>query len=877
MVVFGPYRLDLEEERLWKGQKLLSLRRKPFAILRYLVSNPKRLVTQEELIAEVWGGTVVSESAVRSHVHELRQVLGDGVIETVIGRGYRFIAELEAAPTVPVVREPRPQRLMVGRDGELAQMIAALDRTVEGHRQLCFVTGEPGIGKSTFVETVRERAEDRGIAVVVGHCIEQHGAPEPYLAVIEMLGNLKKTERGEAAMASLVRFAPGFIAQAPHLVTDAQHVDALARSRAANDARAMRELVEALEEIASQQPLVVVLEDLQWSDVATLDLLGMLGQRRDRAKLMIVGTARRAEAQTPGGHLARVMRPLVARSGAVAITLERIAQSAVRELIGARFGGHAFPDAFTEIVVRITGGTPLFVTSLLDDLVARALVEERDGAWRLAVPIEEIAAHRPDSVKQLIDMQLDRLAQEEQRVLEAASLMGTEFSTELVAAALQRDSTEVDDTLEALARRQLFVRREATEDTPTGTTSRFALTHALVLEVCLDRAPLSKQQRMHRSIAEALEAMYAGKHEAVAAKLALHFDKAQLPARAVPYYAAAARQSASKKASVDALAIYERALALLGRTPEDPQRMVMELQLLTAIGQLRARTSFRPTEQTSEIYERTIALARKLGNPNALFAAVTSMLVREMTLAHYSRTMELSRELDEIAAGGAVDQDLLDYGRNVQAGQHIYRGEPEMAKELLAKIRVVSMDQVRASGVVLPTVLFGSAMRSTLVQAYVAAAHCELGNLDEALAASARACELAQKVDEPLALGLAYITQARVMVLRNDPIDELEKIVEALEANTDAGELVAYEATVLRAFVESHRAPLSDAAADTAMRAFRSRYTGYPGGATIVAMPLIAALSNGHEAKARALRAEMLAFAEATGERVFRKVLEQPL
>src|SRR5262245_25000850 len=99
MISFPPFRLDLAEERLWKGTHQVALRRKPFAILRYLVANPRRLVTHDELLQHVWGGTVVSESAMRSHLHELRQVLGDGVIETVVGRGYRFVAELTAEAT----------------------------------------------------------------------------------------------------------------------------------------------------------------------------------------------------------------------------------------------------------------------------------------------------------------------------------------------------------------------------------------------------------------------------------------------------------------------------------------------------------------------------------------------------------------------------------------------------------------------------------------------------------------------------------------------------------------------------------------------------------------------------------------------------------
>src|SRR5689334_4553264 len=128
MLSFPPFRLDVMEERLWRGAKLVAVRRKPFAILRYLVAHPRRLVTHDELLAQVWSGTVVSESAVRSHLHELRQVLGEGVIETVIGRGYRFVAPLvdetmpatASAPAAAV----EPGRVVVGRAAELAVLDA---------------------------------------------------------------------------------------------------------------------------------------------------------------------------------------------------------------------------------------------------------------------------------------------------------------------------------------------------------------------------------------------------------------------------------------------------------------------------------------------------------------------------------------------------------------------------------------------------------------------------------------------------------------------------------------------------------------------------------------------------------------------------------
>src|SRR5262245_10339135 len=131
MIAFPPFRLDPDEGRLWKGNTLLSLRRKPFAILAYLAARPRKLVTHEELLAQVWRGAVVSDSAMRSHLHELRQVLGDSVIETVIGRGYRFVAELrddDASEPAPQTAPADP--LVVGRDAELGQLRAAFERAV---------------------------------------------------------------------------------------------------------------------------------------------------------------------------------------------------------------------------------------------------------------------------------------------------------------------------------------------------------------------------------------------------------------------------------------------------------------------------------------------------------------------------------------------------------------------------------------------------------------------------------------------------------------------------------------------------------------------------------------------------------------------------
>ncbi|HET9931612.1 MAG TPA: AAA family ATPase, partial [Polyangiaceae bacterium] len=246
MVVFPPFRLDSDQERLWKGDKQLVLRRKPFAILRYLAEHPKKLVTAEELLAHVWRGAVVSDSAMRSHLHELRQVLGEGVIETVIGRGYRFIAELsdEAVPAPEAPRAAVIDPLVVGRDTELETLRRAFEVARGGRRQVCFVTGKAGIGKSTLVRTFLAGLDPSTVIVARGACFEQHGTPEPYVAIIEAVTTLARSPRGPQALAVLVRYAPTFVAQAPHLVSDEQLVEITRRAAGSSESRQLRELAE---------------------------------------------------------------------------------------------------------------------------------------------------------------------------------------------------------------------------------------------------------------------------------------------------------------------------------------------------------------------------------------------------------------------------------------------------------------------------------------------------------------------------------------------------------------------------------------------------------------------------------------------------------
>src|SRR5258708_29167124 len=218
--LFGPFRLDIGEQRLWKGNNELKLRRKPFAILRFLTENPLHLVTQEEVVEAVWGKIAMSESLLRTHMSEVRRVLGEGAIETVVGRGYRFLLEVgaEKLPTsMPKnVEAPATTASLVGRSEEMSFLRQGFEAVLDQQRRVLFVTGDPGIGKTTLIHAfLAQIAAPQGAMIVTGSCVEQFGTGEAYLPVLAALGAACRAPGGGRIVDLLGRHAPMWLVQMP--------------------------------------------------------------------------------------------------------------------------------------------------------------------------------------------------------------------------------------------------------------------------------------------------------------------------------------------------------------------------------------------------------------------------------------------------------------------------------------------------------------------------------------------------------------------------------------------------------------------------------------------------------------------------------------
>ena len=301
MKAFGPFRLDTVNHCLWRGQERAPLTPKAFDVLRYLVEHGDRLVTQDELLEALWPETYVNPEGIRKYILEIRKVLGDrpdqpAFIETLPKRGYQFVASVtEDSPSAQWTTQAQPVGNMVGRQAGLTRLDGHLRRALDAERQIVFVTGEAGIGKTTLVDVFQRQASQvQNLRIARGQCIEGFGGIEAYYPMLEALGSLLQGADSSSLVQMLALRAPTWLIQFPALVKPEQRESLQTEILGSTRERMVRELCEVLEIITAETPLMVVLEDLHWVDPSTLDLISALARRRDPARLLLVERAENA-------------------------------------------------------------------------------------------------------------------------------------------------------------------------------------------------------------------------------------------------------------------------------------------------------------------------------------------------------------------------------------------------------------------------------------------------------------------------------------------------------------------------------------------------------------------------------------------------------
>ena len=581
MKQFGPFRLDTGNQCLLHNGGPVALPPKPFAVLRYLVENPGRLITHDELLDKLWPETYVQPQVLRTYMLDLRKLLGDDAghprfIQTLPKRGYCFVAQVvesaEALSKRPDTSAPQPVHSLatampvppsiVGREGELALLTAQLPAITRGERRVVFIAGEAGIGKTALVDAFCRQVDSSQAATIArGQCVQGIGSKEEYYPVMEALSRLCASPRGEAACRILSRIAPAWLANG-HEPESAP----VSNARPAHE-RTVGDLCAALEDLSAESPLILVFEDLDWADDSTLNLISALARRRAPASLMVVATYRSRKSAAEHS-LKPLKQDLLLRRLCIEIQLTPLGKKSVAQLLRRELQQEILPEGLDAFVHQRSEGNPLFAIATLHHLIAlRFLVRRGAGAaasWEQRTPFHEIEAGVPEALAQMIELDIERLTPAEQHMLEAGSLLNVAFPAWAVAAALEKDPAEIEEALDDLAHRLYFVERAGEDELPDGTRSAFYIfAHGLYREFLAQRQPEARRARRHIRMADRLGCLFAGRESSVAREMAMHYEAAGNWYRAATALHAAAGHAQNRRAHADAAELLERALRLL--------------------------------------------------------------------------------------------------------------------------------------------------------------------------------------------------------------------------------------------------------------------------------------------------------------------------
>lgn len=651
---------------------------------------------------------------------------------------------------------------IVGRKAELAVLYQRLELALQGQRQVVFLAGDPGIGKTALVDTFLTQIGERAdIRITSGQCVEQYGLGEAYLPLLEATTRLCRDPEGAQRIEGLKRYAPTWLAQLPGLLASDDLVRMQQHLQGTSHERMLREMAEAAEQFCVRRGLVLVLEDLHWSDTATLEWIAYIARRREPVKLLILGTYRPVDALTEGHPLQGVRQELLARRQCEELQLAPLTEEAIAEYLAARFDAdvearYAVPLQLTPVLSRRTGGNPLFIVNTVDDLLRQGVLVEEAGQWIVRTDrIKEVDESIPDTLRQLIERQIERLEKHDQLLLEVASVSGMEFAVAAVAAGLQTALETVEAQCEQLARKSQFIRSAGVEDWPDGVLSgRYEFAHALYQQVTYERTAAARRVRLHRVLGARKEQAYGKRAGEIAGELAVHFERGRDITQAVRYLGKAGENAMRRIAHQEALQHLTHGLELLPALPDTPQRAEQELHLQLTLGEVLTTIKGFGVPEVAQAFARARELCRQLGETPRIFRTLLGLWSFCVERAELTTAHELATQLLHLAE--TLQSQRFRLWAHFSLGLTLYyRGEQTSAHQHLEQSLALSK---RQSSSLLnfqydPSVLSCSHLGPVLWL---------LGYPDQARQRShealARAHELAQPYSLVYALDLAVVT-----------------------------------------------------------------------------------------------------------------------
>ncbi len=627
------------------------------------------------------------------------------------------------------------QPVFVARERELAQLEAFLNLGLAGRGRVAFVTGEAGSGKTALMEAFAARAQDADSDLVVtrGDCSANTGVGDPYQPFREILRFLTADVEAEWAAGTIRRahaqrlwhtlpiaaqalvetgpdlidtFVPGVPLVkraaltrsgraaahegAPWLTDLLQLVDRKAVSLAGpglQQSALFEQYTRTLQALARQRPLVVILDDLQWADAGSINLLFHLGRHVADSEILIVGAYRPEELALGRGGERHPLEPVVNELrrdfGDIIVDL---GQASGRDFLEAFLDTkpNRLGPVFRDTLFRQTRGHPLFTTELLRGLQERGdLVRDHAGRWVEGRDLDWETL--PARVEAVIAERVGRLDDASRSTLRAASVEGLTFTAEVVARLEETDARQMVARLsQELDKRHRLVRAESILRVNDQRLSRYRFRHILFQKYVYSTVDSVERVRLHEEVGDTLEALYGDHVGDVAVQLAYHFQTAGVVEKAVGYLHQAGAEAARLSANEEAITHLTRGLALLRHLPDTPERARQELALQLAVGAPVQAIKGYAAPEALRAADRARELCQKMGEMPQLLPALFMLANFYHARAQHEKSFAVGEQMLQIAqrtqdpaqvalAHMALGANLLMLGKLGAAQGHLER------------------------------------------------------------------------------------------------------------------------------------------------------------------------------------------------------------
>lgn len=778
-------------------------------------------------------GDPVVEAARLCATSESGQVLATQVVRAMAGRRshqeFRPVGALtlkglsDPVDTIEVLWEPmgddvsgaqiplptrlavRPPVGVIGRETELAVVADAVKRSSGGEgSEVLVISGEAGLGKTTLVAEATRSAFATGSCVLFGHCEEDLATP--YQLFAEALGHYATHAPEDRLLAHVERYGSELARLVPAL---ASRIPDLPPSRA-TDADSERYLlfeavVGLLGAASGDQPMVIVLDDVQWADKGSLQLLRHLTAAGQTMRVLVLGTYRDSEL-SHAHPLLDALAALHRQRGVSRIDLTGLDDTGVLAMLEAT-AGYALDEAgvgLAHAVYQETDGNPFFVSEVLQNLTETGdIFQDPSGRWTAKTGLEQMAL--PKSVRVVIGARVGRLGPDAERVLSVAAVIGRDFDLELLARATASSEDDLLDILEAAAAAALV--RE-----PTNASGRYSFAHALIQHTLYEDMGTNRQARAHRRVAEALEDLCGDHPGNRVGELARHWISATQPinlAKAISYSRQAGDAGLSALAPGDALHYYAQALDLYPQASDpDP---VLGIDLAIGLGTAQSQIGDPASRQTlldaarwaadlGDTY-RLVAAAlandrgwtSSMGVIDADKVAILELALDRLTTDTPDRALVLATLCSELAYGSTFERRLAladeavaiaessgDDAIIVSVQNHI--SDPLYVPSMFEKRLIATADAlVRAERIGDPFLLFHAALNAMGAAGVV-------GDIDKVDGCLEIMRSVAARIDQPFNnWNLTFLLGERALIAGDT--DQAEQLVKAaFQIGIDSGQ-----------------------------------------------------------------------------------------